>query len=734
MSHMRHAGLRDRMLSTVLVGVIACALMPATGVAAEVVTAGHEQQSAKAALQLYSKSIPAAGSGVIEPLDADDTIAGAIALPGSPANGTLNFATDTSDVYSLTLAADTRFTVVLTGADTLSADAYLYDPFAVDADATAALVGTLGDAYPKKLTFDVPAGLGGTYHLAIDAAAGSGAYALTWSSFPVPSGPDDDVPGVIPSSATVDDALSETTDVDDVFRIALGEGQRLQATLTGAAGSDFDLQLFAPATEHVASVLPIAGSAGVSSSEYFVYEVPAGDAGDFYLAVHAASGSGAYSLTWTVEDVPVGVWEAASAATPLSAASGSVSDSLNRLTDANDFMSRSFSAGDHLEISLAGAVGTDFDVYVYGPGSAEPVAWSNKTTYPERITLDITTTGLYYIEVVSFSGSGSYEFTYVTSLTPVWTETLRLAGTDRFKTAVALSAATYEADSCPTVVVATGENFPDALSASGLAGVYESPILLVRKTAVPSDVLSELDRLGAENAVIVGGAPAVGPEVVTALQHAGLTVTRVAGANRYATSAAVALEVACLKGPAFAKAAFVARADVFADALALAPFAYSQGYPVLLTRSDSLVTECSGAIATLGISDVYIAGSEKAVSAGVMSALNGLPTVTAPVVRLAGSDRYATAAVIAEYGLDFWWGSASYVGIATGLNFPDALGGGAVCGARGGVMLLTAPASLSKPASDFISAHAADVIETEVYGGSNVVSDVVKSQVDALLD
>ncbi|TDB39831.1 MAG: hypothetical protein D9V44_02480 [Actinobacteria bacterium] len=733
MSRMGYAGMRTRAVSAFVVSALLVAMFPVAGTASPATARLANPGSTKAVLELYSKPVLDVQGGVLRPLDADDTIAGAVALTATPVGGTLDFATDTTDVYSITLAAGTRFTLVLSGASTLSADAYLYAPFVTDADATAALVGTLGDAYPKKLTFDVPAGLAGEYYLAIDAAGGSGSYSLTWSNFVIPTGLDDEIPGVVPPGATIDGSLAETTDVDDVFRVVLGEGQRLQAALTGDAGTDFDLHLYDPDTAKVGSVLPIAGSAGADSSEYFVYEVPTGKSGTYYLAVHAAVGTGAYSLTWSVDTVPAGTWETTAAATPLATANGTVTDTLDRLSDANDFMRRSFSAGDRLEISLTGAVGTDFDVYVYGPGSADPIAKSDKTTYPERVSLDISTAGVYYIEVASFSGSGQYQLTYVTSRTPVWTETGRLSGQDRFKTAVKLSEAAYAAGSCPTVVLATGENFPDALSASGLAGVYDSPILLTRKYVVPAEVLSELVRLGATKVVIVGGPPAVAPEVVKALQNRGLTVTRVDGVNRYSTSAEVAREVARLKGPLFAKAAFVARADVFADALAVAPFAYSQGYPVLLTRSDALVTECSGVITSLGISQIYVAGSEKAVSGAVVRAIDALPAVVSPVVRLKGNDRYGTAAAIAEYGVDFWWGSASYVGVATGLNFPDALGGGAVCGSRGGVMLLTPPTSLSTAASGFISAHAGEVLKTEVFGGSNVVRDVVKSQMNALL-
>lgn len=721
-----------RFASVCLVALLVAALLPAPdAIAAQ--TPAAQAKASKAVLQLFSKPVePRAPSG-IRPLDADDTIAGAIPLPVSPAAGTLDFATDRTDVYSVTLAAGTRFTVVLTGAASLSCDAYLYDPFTTNADATAAVAGTLGDAFPKKLSFDVPSGADGEYHLAIDAAAGSGSYTLTWSASAVPSEPDDDIPGIVAPPSPVTGSLTEISDVDDVFRLTLGEGQRIQAVLSGPASADFDLYLYAPGIGSVSGALPIGGSAGPGSSEYFVYDVPAGDAGQFYLDVHSAQGSGPYSLVWSISDVPAGTWETASAASPLATGSGTVEGGLNRLTDANDYLSIVLTAGDRLSITLTGDAGSDFDIYTYGQGGSNALAWSNDSAYPERVVLDAAVTGTYYIEVLSFSGSGQYTMHYGTSRTPVWSQTVRLAGTDRFKTAVALSAATFAAGSCETVVMATGENFPDALSASGLAGVYKSPILLTRKTSVPAEVLGELSRLGAHNVVIVGGAPAVGPEVETALQHAGIQPTRIQGANRYSTAAAVAAEVARLKGPDFAKVAFVTRGDVFADALALAPFAYSQGYPVLLTRTDSLVPECSGAISSLAIAEVYLAGSNRAVTDGVKKSLDDLPGVIPPVERLEGSDRYATAAAIAEKGLELWWGDAAHVGIATGLNFPDALGGGAVCGSLHGVLLLTSPKSLSAPTSAFLSAHGADVIDTEVYGGSNVLSDVVKSQIDQLI-
>ncbi len=95
------------------------------------------------------------GLGSVSLLDADDTISGAIPLPASPVAGTLDAGSDPTDVYSVTLAAGERLRVVLTGSALLNADAYLYDPTVTDENVSYAVVGTLGDGFPKMLRYDV---------------------------------------------------------------------------------------------------------------------------------------------------------------------------------------------------------------------------------------------------------------------------------------------------------------------------------------------------------------------------------------------------------------------------------------------------------------------------------------------------------------------------------------------------------------------------------------------------
>ena len=58
--------------------------------------------------------------------------------------------------------------------------------------------------------------------------------------------------------------------------------------------------------------------------------------------------------------------------------------------------------------------------------------------------------------------------------------TTRLAGQNRYDTAVAVSADGFPTGA-PVVFVATGENFPDGLAASAVAGVLGGPVLLDRR-------------------------------------------------------------------------------------------------------------------------------------------------------------------------------------------------------------------------------------------------------------
>jgi putative cell wall-binding protein len=313
---------------------------------------------------------------------------------------------------------------------------------------------------------------------------------------------------------------------------------------------------------------------------------------------------------------------------------------------------------------------------------------------------------------------------------------VRTGGPDRYETAAMLSASAFATGSADAVVIATGQNFPDALCAGGLAGAVKGPVLLTQTNALPFVTLTEARRVtkGAvgPKAYIVGSASVVATAVANKLSAAGFSVTRYAGADRYATAAAVATAIKSIEGAAFLNTALVARGDTFPDALAVSPFACSQGMPILLTKPNELPPVTRSAVTGLGVTDVVVAGSTSAVSAAVAGALGTLPGV-GPPVRAGGAGRYDTAIAVVDLALSRGWASAGYVGAATGKNYPDALSGGAIAGAKGGVVLLTDPAVLSPQASAFVAAHRGRIRECVVFGSDLAVSTSVKSALAALL-
>ncbi len=91
--------------------------------------------------------------------------------------------------------------------------------------------------------------------------------------------------------------------------------------------------------------------------------------------------------------------------------------------------------------------------------------------------------------------------------------------------------------------MSTGANFPDALAGAPASAVFGGPLLLVTRSAVPSATAAELSRLKPQRIVILGGAGVVGGSVATKLDaYTTGPVSRMAGADRYATAGTVAAQ------------------------------------------------------------------------------------------------------------------------------------------------------------------------------------------------
>ncbi len=121
-------------------------------------------------------------------------------------------------------------------------------------------------------------------------------------------------------------------------------------------------------------------------------------------------------------------------------------------------------------------------------------------------------------------------------------EVERVAGSDRFATAAAIAA---RLDATGVYLVEgvdpdPGRGWPDAIAVSGLAARQRRPLLLATTDSLPEATARALDELGVAQATIVGGTGAVSEAVQAQVAARVERVDRLAGADRYATSALVA--------------------------------------------------------------------------------------------------------------------------------------------------------------------------------------------------
>lgn len=295
----------------------------------------------------------------------------------------------------------------------------------------------------------------------------------------------------------------------------------------------------------------------------------------------------------------------------------------------------------------------------------------------------------------------------------------RIAGADRYATAAEVSR-THFRPGAPVAYVATGQNFPDALAVGPVAGLGGGPVLLTAQNSLPQVVRDELSRLRPGRIVVVGSDAVVSPGVEAALQaYTTGSVTRVEGANRYETAAAVSRSAFAPGVPVV----FVATGTAFPDALAAGPAAIVRGGPVLLTEPGRLPQATRDEVARLGPAQIYVVGGGSAVSSGVATQL----AAYAPVTRLAGSDRYETAAAVSAA----FFSAPPVVYLATGLNFPDALAIVPGAGRSPAPLVLTQGSGLPAATTAELLRHWPP--RTFLIGSSAVIGDSVMAQIRSLL-
>ncbi len=329
---------------------------------------------------------------------------------------------------------------------------------------------------------------------------------------------------------------------------------------------------------------------------------------------------------------------------------------------------------------------------------------------------------------------------------------VRVAGANRYATASALFADVFADPSRPhAAVVASGANYPDALSANVLAGELGTGVLLTDPSSLSPEVALELESDDVDSVYIVGGTAAVSVNVanqIAALHVLGIStnpaiaVSRFAGTDRFDTNNLI--NEAAATGPSGGTpvtftTAFVATGNGFADALAVGPIVYSQSIPLILTAPSALSPAALQSLKDLKVKNVIIVGGVGAVSTAVETALTSAGFTIA--YRIAGQDRTMTASAIARWAanglpatptykaldaIPGWLTASSTAWIARGDNFADALAAGAAAGDAGqSIVLTSSPTDLGGGIPAYFASLTGGVDTIVALGGPSALNPTV---------
>ena len=240
---------------------------------------------------------------------------------------------------------------------------------------------------------------------------------------------------------------------------------------------------------------------------------------------------------------------------------------------------------------------------------------------------------------------------------------------------------------------------------------------------------------------VVAGSPAQAANTASQvlIDHDGNAKTdkvrEFAGQDRYDTALRLAKNFATSKGGLGAvPAVFIASGESLVDSISVAGLAGYVDAPILLTPTGSLHGGVKDFIEDYDVKTVYVLGGSAAVSDASVTAIEGL-TAKPTVTRIAGDDRYATAAAIASMiEADSSWCGTEEISAVLINGSSDALPFGVAVGTTAYKLqlpvLMTAADELPDATAEYISDN--DVEHVQIVGNTDTVSADVAAALTTL--
>ncbi|MDI3116402.1 cell wall-binding protein Cwp10 [Clostridioides difficile] len=223
----------------------------------------------------------------------------------------------------------------------------------------------------------------------------------------------------------------------------------------------------------------------------------------------------------------------------------------------------------------------------------------------------------------------------------------KLKGADRFETAIKVSQSGWTKSD--TVVIVNGEDksMVDGLTATPLASVKNSPILLSSNEKLPQKTVEELKRLNPSKVIVIGGNNSMPNSVVEAIKavNSKISVQRIGGDTRYQTSINIAKEIDKTNN---VSKLYIGAGNGEADSLSIASLAGKEKTPIVLTQKDGVDSEAEQFIKSNKVSNIYFIGGIEKISNKAIEQVGKIANRDISKNRVAGQTRQETNAKVID--------------------------------------------------------------------------------------
>ena len=293
----------------------------------------------------------------------------------------------------------------------------------------------------------------------------------------------------------------------------------------------------------------------------------------------------------------------------------------------------------------------------------------------------------------------------------------RIAGQNRYESAARISREQFT--NAKKVIVVNAQKYADALSATTLSdGKYS--ILYTEKDSLPTATRNEIQRLNPVEVYLLGGKQSISSGIENILKKYSNKVTRIAGRDRYETSAKVA-------AMSKKKNVVIASGENFSDPLYASSYAYSNNAKILLSSGKTLSRQTRDYLLRnkSSIGKVTVVGGGQSISSATVRYIQSVTGKN--VSRISGRSRYDGSVKVANSM------NKDKVFIASGEDFADALAISPLAQKLNAPILLSSRSKLDTSVIAFLNNFKKSIKDVYIVGGYRTIDNNVYGTVKNVL-